>query len=1086
MAQMTARHIAAVTVLCLSYLLVSTMCPAQTFHGDFLGGLASGSFDTWGIAAGDFNGDGKLDTATVSLNENTLSVFLGNGDGTFTGGFTYTFIGPNSPMSVITADVNGDGKLDLIVTCYNSLNVTGGGTVSVFLGNGDGTFSHNADYVVKNHPISVIAADFTGDGSLDLAATVNDAGTVAILINNGDGTFQAPVSYAASSGPYSLAVGDFNGDGNSDLVVTNYCITGQSPLVCTGSYIGTISILLGNGDGTFQTASSFSVGVAPDGIAAAALSSGGNTDLLVTDDSDGSLLVLLGKGDGTFQTPVTYPADAGSGDGSFLTMGDFNGDGKLDVIASGISLVEFLGNGDGTLQQAIDYYRSSSGYPYFQVAGGDFNGDGRPDVAVGFDEIFLVFLNAGGTTRQATTTTVQAVNNGCGNATVTANVASGGQAPTGTLTLQLDGQYYTPAQFGSLNSSGNASASPSALSVGLHTIVVVYSGDSLTQGSTNSSSMSIQPQASTTTLTSNPNPSLVGQSVTFTAEVTVPSSSRSCLSGSSVAFLVGTTVLGSSQVNSDGYADFITSALGVGNHSMTAKYLGSTYIAPSVSPVLVQVVNSPSNVEFTPTSLSFPNTPVGQSSAPQPVTLTNAGTLPLTIASIVASGDFSETNNCGTTVLGGQNCTINVTFTPTQGGARNGDITVNDNASSGQQMVPLTGTGLGAGVTLSPSSLTFSNQAVGTTSPPQTLMLTNSGNATLTIFSLGITGSGSNDFGQTNNCGRSLVAGATCQIMVTFTPLSEGSFNAAIRISDNLPGSPQLVPLSGSTLPGPVVSLSPPSISFSNQYVGTSGLPQTVTLTNTGNATLTITAINTTAADFGELSTCGNSVAVGASCSIGVFFDPTATGTRSGALTITDNAAGSPQTVPLTGAGQDFSLAPGSQTTATVSPGQSASYKVAVAPGGGFNQTVTLSCSGAPVQSTCSVSPSSITLTGTSTSTATVTVTTAATVSGLTQPVGRSSANNPFELWVLFPGTLGLTLLLGMVRYRREWRPQLFSRIAFFWVLSALFTISACGGGGNGSNGGTQAGTYTLTVKGSFASGPTTLTHNTKLTLVVQ
>ncbi len=800
----------------------------------------------------------------------------------------------------------------------------------------------------------------------------------------------------------------------------------------------TVTVLLGNGDGTFRTAS-FPVGVAPNGIAAAALSSGGNTDLLVTDNSNGSLLVLLGKGDGTFQTPVSYPADAGSGDGSFLTLGDFNGDGKLDVIASGISLVEFLGNGDGTLQQAVDYYRSSCGYPYFQVAGGDFNGDGRPDVAVGFNEIFSVFLNAGGTTRQATTTTAQAANNGCGNATVTANVAAGGQAPTGTLTLQFDGQYYTPAQFGSLNSSGNASVNLLSLSVGLHKIVVFYSGDSLTQGSANSSSVNIQPQASTTTLTSSPNPSLLGQLVTFFAQVNSPGSSEGCLSGS-VTFLDGTTVLGTSQLY-QGNASFMTSALAVGSHSITASYGGSTYIAPSVSPIVVQVVNTPGNPVFTPPSLSFPNTPVGQNSAALPVTLTNTGTETLTIASISASGDFSETNNCGTTIPGGQNCTINVTFTPTQGGTRNGDVTVNDNASSGQQLVPLTGTGLGPGVAISPSSITFANQAVGTTSPPQSAMVTNTGNATLTISSLGITGTGSNDFGQTNNCGRTLAAGAACQIMVTFTPLSQGSFNAAVSISDNLPGSPQLIPLSGSTLPGSVVSFSPSSISFSSQYVGTSGLPQTVMLTNTGNVTLTIIAVNTTAADFAELSTCGNSVAVGASCPIGVFFDPTTTGTRSGALTITDSAPGSPQSVPLTGVGQDFSVVPGSQTTATVTPGQSASYKVSVAPSGGFNQTVALSCSGAPTQSTCSVSPSSIKLSG-STATATVTVTTVASSAGLTQPLNRPGGNM-FGSWLALSGTLGLAMLVSLAGWGRERRPRLLYGLAFLCLLSIGVTTSA-------------------------------------------
>ena len=189
------------SVLLLSCLSRRDICSAQTpFRGDFFAGQASGTFDTWGIATGDFNGDGKLDIATVSLNEDTLNVFLGNGDGTFTGGFSYTFPGPaNSPISVTTADVNGDGKLDLIVANYNALNLTDGGGLSVFFGNGDGTFKHNADYVVKNHVTAVAVADFNGDGNLDLAAAVNDAGTLAILQNNGNGTFQTPGSYAASS-----------------------------------------------------------------------------------------------------------------------------------------------------------------------------------------------------------------------------------------------------------------------------------------------------------------------------------------------------------------------------------------------------------------------------------------------------------------------------------------------------------------------------------------------------------------------------------------------------------------------------------------------------------------------------------------------------------------------------------------------------------------------------------------------------------------------------------------------------------------------------------------------------------------------
>jgi hypothetical protein len=380
--------------------------------------------------------------------------------------------------------------------------------------------------------------------------------------------------------------------------------------------------------------------------------------------------------------------------------------------------------------------------------------------------------------------------------------------------------------------------------------------------------------------------------------------------------------------------------------------------------------------------------------------------------------------------------------------------------------------------------LNFANQTLGTTSAPQTVTLTNTGKEALDISSIAITGPNGSEFSQTNTCGTSIPAGQGCTISVTFTPTASGSASASLNVSDSGAGSPQTVPLSGSARLGPVVSLSPSSISFPTQYVGTSGLPQTVTLTNTGAATLAITAVSTTAADFGVLSNCGNSVAAGASCSIGVFFDPTAAGNRTGALTITDNASGSPQSVSLAGVGQDFSMTPSGQTTATIAPGQSASYTISIAPGGGFKQTVTLSCSGAPAQSTCSVSPSSIALGGTSATTVTVTVTTAA-AAALVPPAGGPSLDHPLGLPVVFSGTLGLALLLGVMPYRRR-RPQLLYGLALLLLLSIGGTMTACGGGSGSSRGGTLAGTYNLTVTGSYTAGSVTLNHNTKLTLVVQ
>jgi hypothetical protein len=168
-------------------------------------------------------------------------------------------------------------------------------------------------------------------------------------------------------------------------------------------------------------------------------------------------------------------------------------------------------------------------------------------------------------------------------------------------------------------------------------------------------------------------------------------------------------------------------------------------------------------------------------------------------------------------------------------------------------------------------------------------------------------------------------------------------------------------------------------------------------------------------------------------------------------LPITNPATCSPQNVPLTGVGQDFSLTPGSQATATVSPGQTATYAVTIAPGGGFSQTVALSCSGAPAQATCSVSPSSVKLSG-SAATATVTVTTTGTSAGLTQPINTRDDNIFGSL--ASSGTLGLAILLSLAGGRKANRSRLLYGLTAQCVLSIGVTMSACGGGSGSSSAG--------------------------------
>ena len=386
-------------------------------------------------------------------------------------------------------------------------------------------------------------------------------------------------------------------------------------------------------------------------------------------------------------------------------------------------------------------------------------------------------------------------------------------------------------------------------------------------------------------------------------------------------------------------------------------------------------------------------------------------------------------------------------------------------------------------VSLVPLSLAFGPQTIDTTSSPQIATLTNTGAATLTLSNIAIIGPDASEFAETHTCGPTLPPNDNCQVSVTFTPTVAGSRSATVSITDNAAGSPQTVALMGTT----AVALSPSNLSFPNQYVGTSGLPQTVTLTNTATTALTITSVTASPADFVPLSRCGSSIAPGASCSIGVSFDPTTSGSRNGVVTVTDSASDSPQTAALAGTGQDFSLAPDSQSTATVSAGQAAHYTVTIVPGGGFNQTVVLACSGAPAQFTCSVSPSSVTLSG-SAATATVTVTTAGTLAGLMQTTG-GPGKSMFASWSVLSGTLGLATLTSLAGWRRKRLPRLLYGLAFLCLLSIELTISACGGGGSSSSsggGGAQAGTYNLTVTGTFTSGSTNLTHKTNLTLVVQ
>ena len=323
------------------------------------------------------------------------------------------------------------------------------------------------------------------------------------------------------------------------------------------------------------------------------------------------------------------------------------------------------------------------------------------------------------------------------------------------------------------------------------------------------------------------------------------------------------------------------------------------------------VFTSTAGFSLSSTVINFASQSVGSTSTPLSATLTNSGDTTLTLYSVQLTGsnpgDFTLTNNCGSSLAASAQCTLAVTFAPSATGTRTASVAFTDNASGSPQSLNLVGTGTAPVVGLSATTLTFGSQAVGASSPAQTVTLSNTGSAGLSIAGLAVTGTNAGDFAQTNTCGSSVAAGGNCTIGVTFTPAATGSRTASLSISDNASGSPQMVALSGTGTATTGVSLSATTLSFGTQPVATTSAAQTITLNNGGSATLSISGLTITGANSGDFvevaDTCGSVLVGGGNCTIGVAFTPSATGQRTATLSITDNASGSPQTATLTGTG---------------------------------------------------------------------------------------------------------------------------------------------------------------------------------------
>lgn len=930
-----------------------------------------------GLATADLNGDGKLDLVVPSSGTSaTISVLLGNGDGTFGSPIVYT--SNLLSTSIAVADFNGDGKPDLALTDLEGpINA-----VAILLGNGDGTFQNPPLlYSAGLLPAGVISLDVNGDGKPDLAVAggygVLSYFSLTTLINRGDGTFANPANFPVLQFPYSAVVGDFNGDGHVDIATTSFTQTGG------------VSVLLGKDDGTFQAHVDSPTGQSPTAIATGDFNGDGKLDLVVADSSPTNALLstLIGNGDGTFQNNIsqTVPGPLGS-----LAVGDFNGDGKLDVAAvtfntSVVSI--FLGHGDGSFAAPVQYSTGpmAQSPPYHNVLTGDFNGDGKLDLAVATDNGIAVLLGNGDGTFQPFSLVPSLLSYDPGDDLLALADFNGDgkldiirSTQTGIINVALGNGDGTFQQ-------GTGFQIPAILNTE-SAVVGDFNGDGKLDLAFASQSSDV-----VTILFGNGDGTFEGH-----IEYSVPSVSNN------VNFMLA------GDFNGDGALDMALADFDAGEVSV--------------------FINQPV-AAFNPRALKFANQGIGTTSPEQSVTLTNGGAAPLAIAGIASSGEFAESNDCGSSLSIGQACNVSVSFAPTVDEALGGLLSFTDNASVVPQTLVLSGTGTGDfagtfnhgaasaspggqatyGLTVVPSGrfngavvLSASNLPPGATASWSPAIVTGAPwTSTLTVSTSPTTPPGNYTITVAGQSG-ALSHATTLTLLV-----------GTVDFTGSVTPTSQAVPAGNSALYNIALSTLGTLPFGSAVALSVSGVPSGVTA---GFSTTTVNP-DTNGTSVLTLSTSG-STPVGS-------YTLTLSGTGGGVFHSTTIQLVVTTPGPVTG---DFS---GSfdHGTASANVGGQATYVLTVTPSGGFTGSVVLSVSGLPPGTTGSWSPA-VVIGGSGTSALTITT-------GATTPLGAYNFTVSGASGTLTHSTT-LTLLVGVVDFTGSVTP---TSQTVFAGNSALYNI---------------------------------------------